>query len=66
MSERTSRSEEKKALGEVKRQLVNAFIRSLTVTVAPHPEHRGRYIRTYGPTVFQDWLPWGESLLPEW
>jgi DNA invertase Pin-like site-specific DNA recombinase len=45
--------------GAVKRQVAAACIQSLTVTVERDPKHRGRYLRTYGPTLFQDWLPWG-------
>lgn len=39
--------------------------RLLAIPEALHPSGKQRYVRTYGPTVFQDWLPWGRENVGE-
>lgn len=49
------------APGSLKRALVRAMIVRLTVSVEPHPSGTQRYVRTFGPTLLQPWLPFGSA-----
>lgn len=45
--------------GSVKRAITRAVIQTLTVSMEPHPSGKNRYVREFGPTLLQSWLPFG-------